>query len=289
MDNKKVINALSFDVEEWFHCTHLEGYIHRSEWETHQSRIENNIQSILALLKKKETRGTFFVLGWVAQRHPQVVKEIADQGHEIATHGWSHLRATQQSPEQFKAELKKSKDLLQKISGQTISGHRAACFGLTSRTQWIIDILLKMGFTYDSSIFPIIHDKYGMVKTPRFPYLLREQKGERLLEFPLSTLKFMGINIPFAGGGYFRLYPYFLTRYFISRLNQAGQPAMIYLHPPELDPGQPRLKIDPINNFRIYVGIKNNLRKLEKLLEDFRFAPAREVLKQAGWFRTVHK
>lgn len=278
MDGKRIINALSFDVEEWFHCTHLEKYIHRSEWEDYESRIENSIQSILTLLKKKQTYATFFVLGWVAQRHPQVIKRIADQGHEIATHGWSHLRAAQQSPAEFEAELKKSKDLLQGITGQPISGHRAACFGLTSKTQWIIDVLLKVGFTYDSSIFPIIHDKYGMVKTPRFPYLLREQKGERLLEFPLSTLKFLGMNIPFAGGGYLRLYPYFLTRYFISRLNQAGQPAMIYLHPPELDPGQPKLKVDPINNFRIYVGINNNFRKLERLLGDFRFAPVKEVL-----------
>lgn len=278
-----VVNALSFDLEEWFHNTHLEKYIKRSEWDRYESRIERNLEPILSLLGSKRVLATFFVLGWVAERHPDLIKKISDQGHEIATHGWSHVRAYQQGPDEFEAELKRAIDVLKSITGQPVLGHRAACFSITSDSQWVIDILMRNGFIYDSSIYPIVHDKYGMTRSPIFPYVIREQKNRRLVEFPLSSYKFLRINIPVAGGGYFRLYPYVFTRWFIEKLNQAGHPVMVYLHPPEFDPEQPEVKIDQVNKFRIYVGIKNNLKKLKRLLEDFSFVPVREALSTLGY------
>jgi len=278
MKNKTVINALSFDVEEWFHNTNMERYVNRSMWDRYESRIEKNMEPILSLLEAKKTLATFFILGWVAEKHPGLVKKIAEKGHEIATHGWSHVRAYCQTPEEFENELKKSIDMLKNITGQTVSGHRAACFSITPDSQWVIDILMKNGITYDSSIYPVMHDKYGIKGSPRFPYVLRQKGCARLLEFPLATYKFLKINIPVAGGGYFRLYPYKFTKWCVNRLNKEGRPAVIYLHPPEFDTEQPAINIDPINKFRIYVGINNNFKKLKQLLEDFRFAPVKEVL-----------
>ncbi len=278
MKNKIIINALSFDVEEWFQNTNMEKYVERRQWDRCESRIERNMEPILSLLEAKKTFATFFVLGWVAERHPDLIKRIAAQGHEIATHGWSHMRVYQQTPDEFEAELKKAINVLKDITGQPVLGHRAACFSITSNSQWVIDILMRNGIIYDSSIYPVMHDRYGMVGSPRFPYVLRQEKDKRLLEFPLATYKFLKINIPIAGGGYFRLYPYIFTRWCIDRLNQEGHPVMVYLHPPEFDTEQPGIKIDPINKFRIYVGINNNLKKLKKLLEDLRFAPVKEVL-----------
>jgi len=284
MDKRTVINALSFDVEEWFHNTSLEKYIERSRWEACESTIERNVRALLFLLKEKGVFATFFTLGWIAERHPGLVREISGAGHEIATHGWSHTRAYQQTPEEFEAELRKSADLLEKITGQPVLGHRAACFAITPDTRWVIEALERGGFAYDSSIFPVAHDRYGMVGAPRFPYILRRNGARNLVEFPPSTWRFMGTNIPIAGGGYFRLYPYALTRFFIRDLNRRGHPAMVYLHPPEFDPDQPKVKMSPVDSFRVYVGIKSNFRKLERLLWDFKFAPVKEVLRMAGHF-----
>jgi polysaccharide deacetylase family protein (PEP-CTERM system associated) len=278
MGKKLIINALSFDVEEWFQNINMEEYLQRSLWDTFESRIEKNMEPILRLLEARKTLATFFVLGWVAQRHPDLIKRIAAQGHEIATHGWSHTRAYQQEPAEFEVELKQAINILKEITGQPVLGHRAACFSITSNSHWVIDILIRNGIMYDSSIYPIVHDRYGMARSPRFPYVLKQEKGRRLSEFPLSTYKFLDINLPIAGGGYFRLYPYALTRWFIDRLNRQGHPVMVYLHPPEFDMEHPKINMDPINKFRACVGIKNNFNKLKQLLEDFKFAPAKEVL-----------
>ncbi len=281
MKGKMVINALSFDTEEWFQSTHLERYIKRSEWGKYESRIEKNLEPILSLLRQKGVLATFFVLGWVAENHPDLIKGISDKGHEIATHGWSHTRIYQQTKEEFESELKRSIGLLKDITGKPVLGHRAACFSVVkSNVQYVADILMKNGISYDSSIYPVsIHDRYGMAGSPRFPHVLREKDGKRLLEFPPSTWELPGkVNIGMAGGGYFKLFPYFITRYFIAKLNRAGYPAMVYLHPAEFDPAQPRIKTDLKNKYRIHLGIKNNFRKLKQLLEDFKFAPAKEVL-----------
>lgn len=278
MDKERVLNALSFDVEEWFVNTNLEKYIARSRWDSYDSRIEESTTFILSLLKEKKVLATFFVLGWVAQRHRALIKEITRQSHEIATHGWSHERIYKQTPEEFESELKMSIELLEDISGQKILGHRAACLSITAKSQWAIDILIKNGIAYDSSIYPIIHDQYGIVNAPRFPYILRQEGDKELWEFPMATFRLLKFNIPIGGGGYFRLYPYALTSFFIKQLNRAGNPAMVYLHPPEFDPRQPRLKIDPKNKFRVYVGLENNFVKLKRLLEDFEFAPVKDVL-----------
>lgn len=277
-----MINALSFDLEDWFHNTHLEKYLNRSLWKTYPPRAEENTEKILSLLRSKGVYATFFVLGQVAERHPDLIRKISEQGHEIATHGWSHTRAYQQTPQEFESELKQSIKLLESITGEKVLGHRAACFSITANTQWVIDVLMRNDLAYDSSIFPIMHDKYGMVSAPRFPYVLRQQEGKKLIEFPPSTCQFFGMNIPVAGGGYFRLYPYQLTRMFISNLNRQGKPAIVYLHPPEFDTHQPELGIDPLNKFRIYIGVKGNFKKLKKLLGDFRFAPVKQVLNNLG-------
>jgi len=276
-----VINALSFDLEEWFQSTHLEKYVKRSEWQNYESRIEKNIEPVLSLLKQKGVFATFFALGWVAEKHPDLIKRISDEGHEIAAHGWSHVRIYQQSQEEFEAELKRSKDLLEKITGKPVLGHRAACFSIVkSNSEWVIDALIKNGIMYDSSIYPIEHDRYGIPGSPRFPYVLREENGRKLLEFPPSTWRFLGVNIPMGGGGYLKLYPYFLTRYFIAKLNQSGRPAMVYLHPAEFDADQPRIKMDMINKQRQHLGVENNFKKFKQLLEDFRFAPVKDVLER---------
>ena len=283
MGNSVVINALSFDLEDWFHCTHLENFIERSQWEKCESIVEHNVRLILELLASKRTFATFFVLGWVADRHPKLIKEISGKGHEIATHGWSHTRAYQQTPEEFRMELKKSIDILEDITGKPILGHRAACFSVTRNSQWVIDVLLENGISYDSSIYPVMHDKYGMAGAPRFPYLLSGKNGGKLVEFPPATYKCMGLNIPVAGGGYFRLYPYAFTSWAIRKLNKENHPVMVYLHPPEFDPKLPRLKLGLLSNFRVYVGIKNNFHKLMRLLDDFKFAPVKEVLANLGF------
>lgn len=283
MRNNTVINALSFDVEDWFHCTHLEKFIERSQWEKCKSIVEHNVRLILEVLLAKKTLATFFVLGWVADRYPKLIKEISDQGHEIATHGWSHTRAYQQTLEEFKIELKKSIDILKDITGKPVLGHRAACFSITHNSQWVIDVLLENGISYDSSIYPVIHDKYGMAGTPRFPYVLVEKNRCKLIEFPPATYKSMGFNIPVAGGGYFRLYPYVFTSWVIRKLNKENHPVMVYLHPPEFDPKLPKLKLGLISSFRVYVGIKNNFHKLKHLLNDFKFAPVKEVLANLGF------
>jgi len=280
VNEKGVTNALSFDVEEWFVNTNLEGQVQRSQWDNYESRIEKSTALILSLLEEKKVLATFFVLGWVAQRYPGLVKEIAKHGHEIATHGWSHKLIYNQNPGEFEDELKRSIELLEDLSGGKILGHRAACLSITAKSQWAIDILINNGIAYDSSIYPILHDRYGMVGAPRLPYILRKNGQKEIWEFPMATFRFSKLNIPMAGGGYFRLYPYMLTSFLMRRLNESGGPVMVYLHPPEFDPGQPRLKIGLKNKFRAYVGLENNFSKLKRLLEDFKFAPVRDVLKQ---------
>jgi polysaccharide deacetylase family protein (PEP-CTERM system associated) len=275
-----MLNLISIDVEEWFHTTALDPYIGMAAWESQRSGVVANVHRLLEIFARHQTRATFFILGWVAERHPQLVKEIAAHGHEIASHGYRHRLIYELSPATFREYVHKSKDILENLIGQPVLGYRATSFSIIERTLWALDIIKEAGFLYDSSIFPIKHDIYGIVGFPRFPSKL----ANGLVEVPPSTVRIPGKNIPIAGGGYFRLFPYCLTKKGMQSLNRSGYPALVYLHPWELDPDSPRLqKLDLLTGFRQYVNLRNTAKRLEKLLADFRFLPIKSYLDEAGW------
>lgn len=262
-------NLLTIDVEEWFHTSALEHYIKREDWSGLESRLTPNVQQLLELLHERQSRATFFILGWVAERYPHLVREIAAANHEIASHGWRHRLIYRLDPQTFQEYTRRSKQVLEDITGQEVLGYRATSFSVVKKTLWALDIIKEAGFRYDSSMFPIgHHDLYGMAKAPRFPFI----HDNGLIEIPPSTIKILGKNIPFAGGGYFRLYPYPLTKAMIKEVNRQGYPAVIYLHPWELDPGCPRLKgLDRRTRFRQYVNLDKTAGRLKRLLADFQF------------------
>jgi polysaccharide deacetylase family protein (PEP-CTERM system associated) len=277
--NGKPTNAMSVDVEDYFHVAALSGSISRGDWENMNARVDYSTHRLLDVFDEAETRATFFVLGWVAERHPELIKEIHRRSHEIACHGYSHRMVYQQTPEEFRAETLRSKALLEDLSGQAVAGYRAASYSITPKSRWALDILVEAGFRYDSSIFPVRHDLYGMPGAQRFPHVLKTDAGAELVEFPPTTVRLLGQNFPAAGGGYFRLYPYALSRWLLRRVNAGeGQPAMFYLHPWEVDPEQPRVEVGLKSRFRHYNNLDKCEPRLRQLLRDFRFAPAREVL-----------
>ena len=241
-------------------------------------RCEANTDRILELFDKHNAKGTFFVLGWVADRSPALVRRIAAAGHEIASHGYSHQLVYNQSPEVFREETIRSKQILEDLTGQPVTGYRAASYSITNESRWALDILAEAGFTWDSSIFPVRHDHYGMPGTSRWPYNLATDKGHELVEFPLSTLKFGNTTVPIAGGGYFRLFPYWFSRWGLGSLNRAGQPFIFYLHPWEIDPGQPRFEVSRFSKFRHYNNLDKCESRLERLLQDFEFTTVTDVL-----------
>jgi polysaccharide deacetylase family protein (PEP-CTERM system associated) len=244
-------NLLTIDVEDWFHTSALEPYIGFDRWESLESRLEPNVNNILEMLAVHQIHATFFVLGWVAERFPALVRQIVDAGHEIASHGYRHRLIYHLSPETFKEYVRRSKDQLEDLIGKPILGYRATSFSVVRKTLWALDIIKEAGFIYDSSIYPVYHDIYGIVGSPRTPYV--HENG--LIEIPPSTWQILGRTIPVAGGGYFRLYPYWLTKHFIHQINQAGSPAVVYLHPWELDPHCPRVEADWRTRFRQYVNL----------------------------------
>jgi polysaccharide deacetylase family protein (PEP-CTERM system associated) len=274
-----MINALSIDTEDYFQAKAMESVIHFQEWGQQESRIRSNVYRILNLFQKVRTRATFFILAWNAERYPELVKDIQSEGHEIACHGYKHMDIYRQTQEEFRADVGRSRRILEQIAHVAIKGYRAPTFSIRQDTLWALDILLEEGFRYDSSIFPIFHDRYGIPDSPRFPYRVRTPKNKSIREFPLSTISILGQNFPIAGGGYFRLLPYPVIRRAVLQLNRKERrPAVIYLHPWELDPDQPRLPIGPINQFRHYINLHKTEKKLTRLLQDFRFAPLGEIL-----------
>jgi polysaccharide deacetylase family protein (PEP-CTERM system associated) len=262
-----LVNAMSIDVEDYFHVSAFEKCISRSDWVELPSRVERNMERVLSLLAQHEATGTFFTLGWVAERFPQVVRSIVGEGHEIASHGYDHIRVSQQTPGQFKEDVKRSKGLLEDITGSRVLGYRAASYSIDERTLWALDILGELGFRYSSSIYPIHHDLYGMPEAPRFAF---HHKGNGLLEIPISTVRLFNINLPCGGGGYFRLMPYLASRWALERLNKAErQPCVFYFHPWELDPEQPRQKASLRSRVRHYLNLGRMEKRLEWLLSDF--------------------
>jgi len=276
-----VLNALTIDVEDYYHVSAFESVVRPDSWNQFESRVENNTLRILDLLDEYGPRATFFILGYVAERHPGLIQAIQQRGHEIASHGYSHRRIYMQTPEQFCAETRKAKKIVEDIIGQVVLGYRAASYSITEKSLWALDILAEEGFCYDSSIFPVRHDLYGIPGHQRFACAI--ERGNRgLLEIPLSTIRIGGMNLPVAGGGYLRLFPYALTRWAVSRLNQwERQPAVVYFHPWEIDPEQPRIKSGWISRLRHYTNLRGMEEKLRKLLSGFSFGPIREVFASA--------
>jgi polysaccharide deacetylase family protein (PEP-CTERM system associated) len=273
-----VVNAMTVDVEDYFQVSAFDAVVPRKEWDQLESRVSANTDRVLALFADHGLTATFFVLGWVADRFPGIVARIGGLGHEIASHGYGHELIYTQTPAEFRADVRRAKSLLEEASGRAVDGYRAPSFSITTRSLWALDVLIEEGHRYDASIFPIRHDRYGIPSSPRHPYVLKREAGS-LVECPGSTARVGPLNLPVAGGGYFRLLPYAWTRWGVARLNrQERQPAIFYLHPWEVDPGQPRLAAPWLSRFRHYRNLDQTESRLRRLLEDFRFGPLRDVV-----------
>ncbi|MEE9213988.1 MAG: XrtA system polysaccharide deacetylase [Thermodesulfobacteriota bacterium] len=277
-----MINALTIDVEDYFHVTAFEKYVKCEDWDVYPSRVENNTLKILEMLDEFSVKATFFILGWVAERCPSVVKEIQKRGHEIACHGYKHKLLYHIGPKNFRKDIRMAKMLLEDICGKEINGYRAPSCSITEESMWALDILIEEGFTYDSSIFPILHDIYGIPNARRFPHEINRPSGV-IKEFPMSTLEFrisdFGFRIPISGGGYLRLFPVCLIRKAINHINKSeGQPAVIYFHPWEIDHEQPRIRAGIRSRFRHYINLDKTVGKVKHLLSSFKFAPVGQVL-----------
>ncbi len=285
----KLLNALSVDVEEHFQVAAFAGIVPCGQWSAHESRVRRNTVALLDLFDEMEVRATFFVLGWVAEREPGLVREIAARGHEIGSHGYSHRFVYDQSPAEFREETRRSRRVLQDTSGQPVLGYRAASFSIVRQSLWALDVLVEAGFRYDSSVFPVRHDRYGLPGAPRGIHRAKTPSGAELIEFPPSTVRVAGITLPVAGGGYLRLLPRLVSHWAIRRLNVRDRmPAMVYLHPWEIDPGQPRIRGTLSNRLRHYTGLRSMRSKLRELVERFRFGPLVEALEAAQFPVSTH-
>lgn len=275
MPSNAITNALTIDVEDYFQVSAFAPYIRRSEWDDRECRVEANVDRILAMLERRGTRATFFTLGWVAERYPSLVRRIVAQGHELASHGYGHERASDLTPEAFSDDIRRAKAILEDLGGQPVQGYRAPSFSIGERNLWAFDCLAEAGYRYSSSVYPIQHDHYGMPDAPRFAHEVRPG----LLEIPVTTLRMMNRNLPSSGGGYFRLLPYALSRWMLQQVNSGdGASAIFYFHPWEIDAGQPRVAgINAKTRFRHYVNIGRMERRLEQLLADFRWGRMDEI------------
>jgi len=274
---QSILNALTVDVEDYYQVTGFENCVYRAEWDQLESRVVDSTQVILELLASRGVHGTFFILGWVAERYPALVRAIRAAGHEIGCHGFWHRVVYQQAPEEFRHDLRRARDVLQDVIGLPVTAFRAPCFSITRRSLWALDILIEEGFTCDSSVFPTVHDRYGLPDAPLQPHRIRRPAGS-LWEFPLPVYRRLGHPWPIGGGGYLRLYPYALTRYGLRSINTQGRPFAVYVHPWELDPDQPQFSPGPVQAFRHYVNLGRTKSRLEKLLQDFRFGTMQEAL-----------
>jgi len=278
-----IVNAMTVDVEDYFHVAALAKSIDRSSWDQMEYRAEASTRRLLDLFEESNIHATFFVLGWVARRSPDLIREIARRGHEVASHGMSHKLVYNQTPEEFSSETYESKALLEDIIGARVLGYRASTYSITRRSLWALDILHEAGFEYDSSIFPIRHDTYGIPDAPQVPSRIATPKGASIVEFPMSTAPMFGTRIPVSGGGYFRLLPYWLTRSGLARLNgELNRPFIFYLHPWEVDPEQPRVRTSLKSRLRHYTNLDRCEGRLRRLIGEFRFGRVRDVLTNAA-------
>ncbi|MBC2714560.1 MAG: DUF3473 domain-containing protein [Desulfobacteraceae bacterium] len=265
-------NYLTIDVEDYFQVAAFADIVSPRDWDSMEQRVQANITPILRLLKKHEVHATFFVVGWIAEKHPEVVRAIIGDGHEIGCHSYWHQNIYDLTPEAFREDTLKAKTILESLCNRKITAYRAPSYSITKKSLWALDILKEMGFTTDSSIFPIMHDIYGIPDAPRFRYTLPQQGME---EFPISTAVFFGKKIPVAGGGYFRLLPYWFTKFALKRINHGEkQPFVFYLHPWEIDSEQPRfIHARRLSKFRHYNNLDKTMGRFKRLLNDFDFIP----------------
>jgi polysaccharide deacetylase family protein (PEP-CTERM system associated) len=274
-----IVNAMTVDVEDYFQVSAFEGRIARADWERLPSRVEANTERVMQALAEHGVRGTFFVLGWIAERHPGLVRRIAAAGHEVASHGYAHVRVTRQSPEEFRADITRTRQILEDLTGAQVKGYRAASFSIGAGNLWAAEVIAETGHRYSSSIYPVHHDLYGMPEAPRFPF--RHPCG--LLEVPVTTVSVLGQNLPAGGGGYFRLLPYGLYRRCLERVNRReGRAGLFYFHPWEMDPEQPRQAgVSLRTRVRHYTNLGRMQGKLRRLLGDFRWGRMDEVFLNA--------
>ena len=270
-------NAMTIDVEDYFQVSAFANHISRSDWPHLPCRVERNIDIILELLERHDARATFFTLGWIAERYPDMVRRIGENGHELASHGYHHLRANEQTEDEFRQDVNRSKALIEDISGQKVRGYRAPSFSINGKNLWALDVLFDEGYEYSSSIYPIRHDHYGMPDAPRFGF--RPMGPSGILEIPATTAFLFGRNLPASGGGYFRMMPYQFSRWLLNRVNKTeNESCIFYFHPWEIDPEQPRQQgVSLKTRFRHYVNLSKMEVKISSLLADFQWGRMDEI------------
>ncbi|MEW8407007.1 MAG: XrtA system polysaccharide deacetylase [Candidatus Thiodiazotropha taylori] len=284
ISQNRQINAITVDVEDYYQVSAFNKQVTKADWEGYESRVYDNTHRILKIFDDNSIKGTFFVLGWVAERNQKLITEISELGHEVACHGYSHDLVYNQTPDKFLEETRKSKAILEDIIGKPIKGYRAASYSITERSLWALDILTECGFSYDSSIFPIMHDRYGIPGAKTMPHRLKTVKGNEIIEFPLSTVGIAKRRLPVSGGGYFRLFPYWLSKAGLNRVNRNDQmPFIFYMHPWEIDEGQPKIKSSRLSEFRHYNNIDKFESRLLKLVRDFEFSTVSDVLQRMNF------
>ena len=272
------MNALTVDVEDWFQVSNFDAIVDRSRWDEYPSRVEANTRRLLDLFDEFSVRGTFFTLGWIADRFPHLVREIADRGHAVESHGVGHDLVYDLGPDRFAADLDRSIELISEATGRRPVGYRAPSFSIDHRAPWAFDLLVERGFTYDSSVYPVVHPRYGVPGFSRVPRRVRTPSGREIREFPLTTLRWGGRNFGASGGGYLRILPLAVLETAFRRMNAAGQPAVLYLHPWEIDPEQPRLRPKGLGRFTHYTNLHRTEGRLRRLLGRFPFGPMEEAL-----------
>ena len=271
-------NALTIDLEDYFHVTAFSAQVRFADWDSLPSRVQLTTHKLLDILDEGKSKATFFVLGWVAERFPALIREVADRGHEIACHSYAHRFVYSFKIDEFREDTRKAKQLIEDASGQRVCGYRAPSFSIRRDSLWALGVLAELGFTYDSSIAPVLHPDYGIQGVPRFPFRINTENGD-LTEFPISTVQWAEMRSPIAGGAYLRLLPYWYTKAMIAGVNRAeSQPASVYLHPWELDPEQPRMHGGITSKIRHYLGLNSTEKKLRLLLRDFDFVPVSTIL-----------
>jgi polysaccharide deacetylase family protein (PEP-CTERM system associated) len=275
MSEEILKNVVSVDVEDYFHAEVFSGVVDRAKWNSYSSRVEVNTRRLLEMLGKLNVHGTFFVLGWVAERFPGLVREIAAGGHEIACHSYWHRLIYKLEPAEFREDTRRAKDVIEQISGQRVEGYRAPTYSVIDRSVWALDILSELGFTYDSSIYPIHHDRYGMPGAPRGPFRFQTPSGP-MTEFPITTFRLAGHNMPVGGGGYLRLLPRLYTRMGLKSVQTEGLPIVVYIHPWEVDAEQPRLPVSLKSRLRHYTNLSRTFDRLQHVLEEGNYTSFRE-------------
>lgn len=282
METMQITNALTIDVEDYFQVSAFASHIDRADWDTLSCRVERNVDLILAILAEHKARATCFTLGWIAERYPELVRRIVAQGHELASHGYDHQRVTSQNRMQFSQDVTRAKHLLEDIGGVSVKGYRAPSFSIGSTNLWALETLKEAGYSYSSSIYPVRHDHYGMPEAPRFAFYPHGAEG--LLELPLTTVSVFNRNLPAGGGGYFRLFPYSVSRWCMRRVNTVDhRPCIFYFHPWEIDPGQPRQRgISMKTRFRHYVNLSSMERRIRALVNDFKWDRMDRIFLKAG-------